>query len=274
MAFELPEALHVARQMDAAIKGKRITRVHVGPACASLIRQGFINLDRVSVAKHDVTGVTSEGKWIFVRLMPDLYLLFALETGGKILYHTSQASLPAKFHIQLDFADGSFLTEQIVGWGWAKGVKESELPLQRYPGQLGLSPLDRAFTLRHFRDILAQHGNKVIKYVLIEQRSIAGLGNGYMQDILFRARLHPKRKAADITQDEQKALYTAIRKTLKEAVRLGSSEFERDLYDTPGRYKRIMGEHMKGKPCPECGAPIEKLSVLGTPSYVCPSCQK
>jgi formamidopyrimidine-DNA glycosylase len=160
------------------------------------------------------------------------------------------------------------------GLGLCQG-HQGELEAQRYPGKLGLSPVDeKEFSYQNFCAVLEQGGNKIVKYVLMEQTKIAGIGNGYLQDILFRAKLHPKRKVADLSKTERKTLYNAIRKTLNEAVRRGGGEFEVDLYDQPGRYKRLVGEHMKGKPCPACGTTIEKLSVLGGSVYVCPSCQK
>lgn len=273
MAIELPEAICLARQMNGELRGKSIERVELGPVSASLIRQGFINLDKVDLAGMKLGSVSSDGKWLFLKLAPDSYLLFALETGGKFLYHPDKASVPDKYHVKLAFSDGSFLTEHITGWGWAKAVKASELAQQRYPGPLGISPVSAQFTLPCLRRLLAQQANKIVKYVLMDQRSIAGIGNGYVQDILFRAKIHPKRKAGDLGPDESHRLHRIIVKTLNDAIRHGGSQSEYDLYGQPGRYRRAMGEHMKGLPCPECGTRIEKIAVLGGASYICPRCQ-
>jgi formamidopyrimidine-DNA glycosylase len=275
MALELPEALSLARQMDEALSGKRIDRVHLAEKCASLILQGFMNLHQVSLTGKRIESVISQGKWIHVRLQPDTILLFALETGGKLLFHASEASLPEKFHVRLDFDDGTFLTEQIVGWGWARAVRADKLAVHRYPGVQGLSPVDETeFTLQALNKILEQHGGKNLKRVLLDQASIAGIGNGYLQDILFGARLHPKRKAAGLDSGERMALYRAIREILAEAIRLRGRDTEVDLYGNPGGYKAVLDRHMKGQPCPGCGAAIEKLNVSGSSCYVCPACQK
>jgi formamidopyrimidine-DNA glycosylase len=101
-----------------------------------------------------------------------------------------------------------------------------------------------------------------------------GVGNGYLQDILFRAKVHPRKRCVDLTDKERKALYTAIRETLKQAVELGGRDTEFDLYNRPGKYKRILDSRQVGKPCPECGTPIEKMQYLGGAAYYCPSCQK
>jgi formamidopyrimidine-DNA glycosylase len=272
MAVELPEAFLLARQMNGALVGKVIECVHLNQ-CDSLIGQGFINLHEVDVTGRVIESVTAKGKWIYVKLVPDVYLLFALETGGKLLYHPGEAPPPGKFHVQLDFADGSYLTEQIVGWGWAKAVREDEVERHRYPGKPGLSPIDdQTFTFAAFNRVLDEASNLGIKQLLLDQGRIAGIGNGYLQDILFRARIHPKRKAGDLGEAERKALYQTIRETLAEAIRLGGREY--DLYDTPGGYQPTLDKHTKGRPCPNCGTPIEKLNVLGSMCYVCPACQQ
>lgn len=278
MAFELPEALTVARQMQEAVAGKEIVAAYL-ENCESLIRQGFVNRTpdafAAALAGRTIDSVHAGGKWIFVKVDPGLFLLLALETGGKVLYHRTPATLPRKLHVQLDLSDGSYLTEQIVGWGWAKVVREEELTGERYPGRLGLSPLhEEAFSLDAFRGVLDRYPGKSVKWVLLRQDEIAGIGNGYLQDILFRARIHPKRKAGDLDAEERQALHRAIGGTMSEAVRLGGRAGERDLYDRPGGYQPILHTAMEGEPCPECGTAIEKLKVEGTSSYVCPACQE
>jgi formamidopyrimidine-DNA glycosylase len=277
--FELPEILKLAKQMNDTLKGKIIASANLNDATsASLLKMGFIFPSprelETSLTKKTIDSTIGKGKWIYVKLKPEKYLLLG-EISGKVLYHHDKETLPDKYHLKLDFADGSFLTVQVSFYGFIKIVKEEELEAHRYPGKLGVSPVDdKEFTLRKFNDILAEGRSKVVKYVLLEQTKIAGIGNGYLQDILFKAKIHPKRKAADLSEKERIALYNAVKETLNEAIRLGGSEQEIDLYGNLGGYRRILGEHMKGKPCPRCGTPIEKLNVLGSSSYICPSCQK
>jgi formamidopyrimidine-DNA glycosylase len=274
MPIELPEALILGQQMNEALTGKQIECVHLAK-CDSLIEQSFINLHQVDVTGRYITSVASKGKWIYVKLEPDMYLLFALETGGKLLYHSDETSLPDRSHVKLDFADGSFLTEQIVGWGWAKAIKEDELELHRYPGKQGISPTDDTeFTFEAFAHILQENSRKNLKKVLLDQSLIAGIGNGYLQDILFKSKIHPKRKAGELDEQTRLDLYQAIKRTLKEAIHLRGRKDEVDLYDVPGSYERVMGGHMKGKACPGCGTAIERLNVGGSSCYVCPACQR
>lgn len=276
--FELPEILRLAEQMNGELKGKVIVSAHLSDESASLLKMGFIypqprELEAI-LAKKTVDSVTGEGKWLYIKLKPEKYLLLG-EISGKILYHRDKKTLPEKYHLKLNFADGSFLTVQVSFYGFIKVFKEEELETQRYPGKLGLSPVDaNEFTFQKFSHILDEYGNKIAKYVLLDQTKIAGIGNGYLQDILFKAKIHPKRKIVEISENERRFLYDSICGTLNEAVRLGGSRQEYDLYGNLGGYKRILDANMKGKPCPRCGTAIEKLNVLGSSSYTCPNCQK
>ena len=118
-----------------------------------------------------------------------------------------------------------------------------------------------------------EESTRSIKYFIISEPGIWGIGNGCLQDILYRARLHPKRRVVDVTADERHALYTAIRDTLKQMVELGGRESERDLYGNRGGYVRILDSKTKGTPCPECGTAIENAQYLGGAIYFCPTCQ-
>jgi formamidopyrimidine-DNA glycosylase len=94
-----------------------------------------------------------------------------------------------------------------------------------------------------------------------------------LQDILCKAGVHPKRKAADLSPDERSALHRAVKAVMNEALNLRGRHTERDLFDNPGGYYPVMGGHMKDRPCPGCGTAIEKVQVQGSACYVCPSCQ-
>jgi formamidopyrimidine-DNA glycosylase len=274
MAFELPEAYNVARQMEAVLSGRCLLEAKLSPACASLVRQGFINLAEYDLPGRKVDTVFSKGKWIFTKFEPDLYFLVALESGGKILFHPVKGEAPSKFHVWMEFEGGSILTIWILGWGFAKAAWGGELDTLAYPGKLGLSPLDaQAFTESALAAILEGNAGKTLKAVLMDQRQIAGIGNGYNQEILFHARLHPKRKAGSLTDEERLTLYRVIVSTLQQAVQNGGSDREVDLYGSSGGYHRLMGGQMKGQPCPICATQIEKINVAGGSVSICPSCQ-
>jgi len=103
---------------------------------------------------------------------------------------------------------------------------------------------------------------------------IPGIGNALTQDILFKARLHPRYAIQDLSQEQRKQLFRAIVDTLEEAIRLGGRYDEFDLFNQPGGYQRIMDSHAVGQPCPHCGTAIVKMQYLGGACYFCPQCQQ
>lgn len=272
MAMELPEAVTVARQMNEVLPGKRICSADLKD-CDSLIRQTFVNMHRFDVVGTTVGNVTNKGKWIFIRLDPGLWLLTALETSGQILYHRSQETVPAKYNLKLQFHDDAYLTVRIVGWGFLHVVLASELKEHFFTRNLGVSPLDeQAFSHDAFARLLAEYPGKSVKEFFLDQSRVAGIGNGYMQEILLRAKVHPRRKVSALEGAEREALFLAVRQTMDAAVASGGSEV--DLFGQPGGYSKLLGLHMLGQPCPVCGTPIERLKYMGSSTYLCPSCQQ
>jgi formamidopyrimidine-DNA glycosylase len=114
-----------------------------------------------------------------------------------------------------------------------------------------------------------------IKSFLLDQKKIAGVGNVYIQDILFEAKLHPKRKISTLSGKEIENLYHAIRNVLNRAIQLGGLAYEKDIYGRKGTltiHKFLVG-YKAGQPCPICKTPIEKIKTGSTSSYICPRCQ-
>jgi formamidopyrimidine-DNA glycosylase len=109
---------------------------------------------------------------------------------------------------------------------------------------------------------------------MISEPGFAGLGNGCLQDILFNARIHPRRRVASLQPDEERALYDAMRDTLQRMVDGGGRDIERDLYGKPGGYLCQLNGRSNGTPCRRCGTHIEKIQYLGGASYFCPQCQR
>jgi formamidopyrimidine-DNA glycosylase len=276
MGLELAEILTLTKQLNKEIKGKKIKNVVI-KNYDSLLRMGFIipkpkELE-ARMVKKSIDSISGEGKWLFLQLKPEMQLLLG-EILGKILFHKSIDSIPPKYNLLLEFEDNTFLTIIINFYGFIMAVTDDELKKLKYPGKLGISPLDKKFTFSKFNEILQESEKEIIKAVLLDQRKIAGIGNSYLQDILFKAKLHPKRKVGDISIGERKILFNIIRKILKEALRLGGRNNEFDLYNNPGGYKPILDKNIKGKSCPECGKKVEKLNILGSTCYVCANCQK
>ncbi|MBN2379500.1 hypothetical protein JXM67_06830 [candidate division WOR-3 bacterium] len=271
MAWELPEAVNLANQMNAELKGKKIEKALLDEKeSASQMRMKMINLgsDEFSekLTGRTIKSVRSQGKGIYVDLGGDLYFICGSETSGELLYHKDTGGIPDKYNIRLDFTDGTCLTYRIIAWGWGQVLTSSEISTHRYLGAEEVSLIDKnQFTFEVFNHYLDIFGSKPIKSVLIKQgEALSGIGNGYLQDILFVSKIHPKRKARDISEVERKILYKTILKILADAARKGGRDSEVDIYGKPGRYRVILDKRMRDQPCPECGTIIQKSNILGS----------
>jgi formamidopyrimidine-DNA glycosylase len=278
MSVELPEAKILAEQMNRELKGKRAKSFQVKD-CERLQRIGMMDKDLTSfnqLADAKIESVASRGNVIRVKFDNGANLILGPEYGGEIFYHTDAADVP-KFHLRLDFSDGTVLTVRLTSMGVIQVVKDDELETsyvyRRDFDPTKLSPIDEKFTFERFSKLMAEH-NKMLKAVLVGKDAvIVGVSNSTFQDILYRARIHPKRKASELSAEEKRRLYDAIRLVLTERIRLDGKDLFRDLHGKQGSYTPAMGPNMKQQTCPECGAKIEKLSMGGGHVYLCPNCQ-
>jgi len=276
--IELPEASTIARQMTNELRGKRIESGIRGNAPHKFAFYNRPPEEYQTILKGKTMGpATEQGSLIWASVEPD-YTLVLGGGGERILFHRSGDTLPKKHQLLIRFQDSTYLSVTVQGWGAVQLFHESEIAAQRdyHLGRKAVSPLSDAFTFEYFQGLFGEleaEDPRSIKFFVISKPGIWGVGNGSLQDILFRAKIHPRRRSIAITEKEKRALYEAIKGTLKQAVELGGRDTERDLYDHPGRYKRILESRNVGKPCPECGTPIEKIQYLGGASYFCPRCQ-
>lgn len=274
--IELPEALTIARQMSETLKGKRVAS---GVRGNSPHKFAFYNRppeEYEAILRGKTMGeATGHGKLILANLEPDHVLILG-DGGERILYHQSEKTLPKKHQFLLHFEDGTFLSVSVQGWGFAQLFHQSEVASHPYVDPARVSPLSDAFTYAYFQGLfgeLEEEDSRSAKLFLISKPGVLGIGNGYLQDILFRAKIHPRRRVVDLAEAERRALYEAIRETLRQATDLGGRDTERDLHDRPGGYRKILDSRSVGQPCPECGTPIEKIQYLGGATYFCPRCQ-
>jgi len=115
-----------------------------------------------------------------------------------------------------------------------------------------------------------------IKQFLLNQKNLAGIGNAYIHDILFLAKLHPFRAIPTLSGREIKALHKAIVDIFSKSIKLGGAFWEYNIYGRKGRYDAecLLIGYREGKPCPVCGTSVEKIRTGSTPGFVCPKCQK
>jgi formamidopyrimidine-DNA glycosylase len=138
-----------------------------------------------------------------------------------------------------------------------------------------VSPLDDAFNAQFFENICRSTAKDIsAKALLATEQRIPGLGNGVLQDILFNAGIHPKRKKSTLSDNHMGELFRSLKTTLKNMTNRGGRDTEKDLYGKAGGYKTILSKNTLSNPCPNCGGTLKKEAYLGGAVYFCPSCQK
>lgn len=275
--FELPEFATLAKQMNNTLKGKTIRSGHLGNTPHKFVwyNRSHDEFERLTKGKT-IGEAWAKGKWLFIPITPG-YVMLLGECGGKVLFHPPGSEMPKKYHLHLIFEDDSFFTATTQMWGAMELYEKGEETRRKYVQGMRTTPIEPEFTLGYFStlvDDLVTGKKRSVKGLLTQDQIIPGLGNAIAQDILFRARLHPKYPIAELSEDQKRGLFDSILNTVREVIEEGGRYDEFDLYNNRGGYIRIMDKNAVGNPCPECGDVIEKIQYLGGACYFCPSCQK
>lgn len=273
---ELPEVETVIRDLRAAgIEGALIKNVHVHwPRLVAVPSAGtFVRLLRGVWIQR----VSRRGKYIVFRLSDGHWLLMHLRMTGQLSFVAPDTPLGSHQHARLMFGDGKELRyHDPRKFGRWYLLRDAKTKLDR----LGPEPLASTFTLKVFRKALA--GRKgMLKPLMLNQRVLAGLGNIYVDESLWEARLHPQQSYAKLTAEEQARLYRAVRRVLRRGVAAmgttlgkGSTNF----YSVSGRRGRnqdglrVFRRHTM--PCPRCSTRIIRIIVSQRSTHLCPQCQR
>lgn len=268
---ELPEIMLLTSQMNEELQSKEF---HKGELRQEKSLNLSVNEFLEKIRGQEVVKVYNKGKWIFIQLSDQHHLLLNLGMGANILYHEPGQELPGEYQCLFQFTDGSSFTCKFWWIGRAEILPDVELPQHKATKDIAISPLDGDFTPEYFRGLCSARSQ--IKNLILNQKKIGGIGNVYIQDILFRAKIHPQKVANTLESCKLDNLHGIIIENLKEAIKLGGLAYEKDFY---GENKGFGVEHFlvaykEGEPCPECGGTIEKIKTGSTSSYICPNCQK
>lgn len=275
--FELPECVTLTRQMNETLRGKTVQHGRLGNSPHKFVWYNRKPAEFERLTKGKTVGAAiARGRWMLVPLEPG-YMLVLGECGGRLLYHRPGTDLPAKYHLLLQFEDESAMSVTTQMWGAMELFEKGREQERKYIKGMRPTPVDKEFTFRYFSclvDELLQGEKRSVKGLLTQEQLIAGLGNSVAQDIMFRARLRPRHSIAELSPAQRRTLHDAIIKTVREVVARGGRSDELDLFGKPGGYERIMSSKTAGKPCPRCGAKIQKVAFLGGACYFCPKCQQ
>ena len=274
--FEIPEVVNFARQMNATLKGKTIRTGHLGNSPHKFVWYNRTPQEFEQITHGKTIAETrTMGRWLLIDVEPNYVLVFG-EWGGRILFHQPGSSMPAKYHLHLQFDDDSFLTATTQMWGAAELYEKGKELERQYIKDMKTTPIEPGFSFAYFSSLIdatAKEKKQSVKGLLTQDQTIPGLGNAIAQDIMYRAGLHPRHDIQTLQEFERSNLYHAILDTVDECIQKGGRNDEFDLFDQPGGYVRLMDKHAVGKPCRQCETPIEKAQYLGGAIYFCPTCQ-
>ncbi|MBN1876461.1 MAG: endonuclease VIII [Anaerolineae bacterium] len=271
--IELPEAIVIAQQITETLSGKRIARA---VANTSPHKFAWYTGDPAEYNDRLAGKVIGEGIGVAGNIefkAGDMILAIS----APIRYHTQGEKRPKKHQLLLEFEDETAISSSAQMWGGffcfpageKGGFPDYDIAKTRP------SPLTDTFDRTYFNTLFDDNTPDLsAKAFLATEQRIPGLGNGVLQDILWTARIHPKRKMSELSEQEIDAMYDAVKHVLATMTAQGGRDTERDLFGHPGGYKTILSKYTVGTSCPACSTTIEKKSYLGGSIYYCMRCQK
>jgi len=272
--IELPEALNLAVQINDTIHGKRVAGVIAVQTPHKLAwyygepqKYSDLLVGR-TIGKANAYGGLVEIKAENANIL--------LGDGAGIRFHRKNEPRPDKHQLLIEFDDHSAISVSIQMYGGIGVFLEGELDNIYYKvAKEKPSPFSPAFDKAYFdRLISAQEVQKLtLKALLATEQRIPGLGNGILQDILFNAKMHPKKKVNTLAEAEKEVLFNSVKTTVSRIAAKGGRDTELDLFGCPGGYKTILCKNTVNKPCPVCGTIIKKEAYMGGSVYYCEKCQ-
>ena len=270
---ELPEVETVRRGLERLVVGKTIGQVQV--RYAKMIGTG------VDAFVHDLPGQTIEkigrrGKYLLFYLTGGV-LVSHLRMEGKYLFYPDAVPERKHAHVFFEMTDGGTLVyEDVRKFGTMELLRKDQLEPYFADRKLGPEPTEADFLLPPFAAALSR-SKKPIKPYLLEQTLVVGLGNIYVDEALWRVRIHPARPAASLKPAEVKRLREQIIEVLQLGIEKRGSSIRtyRNALGEDGTMQDFLQVYGKtGQPCARCGSPIEKIKLGGRGTHLCPHCQK
>ena len=270
---ELPEVETVARGLRTLLVGSTIAGVEVRWARSVVPPDPSVFAGRLM--GQTVTGVERRGKWVVIALSGGETLLVHLRMTGRLVLESEECLDDRHLRVALLLDDGRRLH-------FSDARKFGRMVLTAQPqdvlDELGPEPLAEGFTPERFGEMLAQRRGHV-KSLLLDQRFLAGLGNIYTDEALWRACIHPLRQADTLTSDEVQGLHQAIQAVLRAAIAGGGTTLEDAAYRQADGQSGEFAEQLAvygraGQPCLRCGATIERIEVGQRGTHFCQRCQR
>lgn len=284
---ELPEVETIRSDLEKKIKGLKFTGVEI--RLPKIIKSGASKL-LTELKNKEILSVNRKGKLIYFTLSDELFLIVHLRMTGQLIYKNKkqiiagghsdtleQVQVPNKHtHVILELSDDSKIYyNDLRQFGVIKTANKNELEkeLKKY----GTDPILEKFPLDEFEKILGNRSTRNIKAFLLDQKKVSGLGNIYVDEVLFLSRVLPERTVQSLKKSEIKLIHEHIVKVLKLAIKERGTTFN-NYSDADGNKGNFL-KHLKvyqraGKECLVCKNEIYKIKLAGRGTHFCKKCQK
>jgi len=272
--LELPESRNLAEQIKTSLLGKTVMSVNINK---SPHKFAWFSADEIVYQKKltdkTIADANAYGGMVEI-VVDDMRLVFF--DGTNLRFYAQGEKLPDKHQLHIEFSDfSSFICSVQMYGGILLFGKTDEDNIHYHTSKTKISPLSNENTADYFFCLMdGVKQTYSIKAFLATEQRYPGLGNGVLQDILFNAKVHPRRKLESLSQQEKEAVYNSMRQTLLEMTIKGGRDTEKDIFGCPGGYKTKLSAKTKSQPCPDCGNNIVKEAFMGGNVYFCPTCQK
>ena len=272
--LEIPEAHKIARQLKDTVVGKVISH-----AVAATSPHGFAWYYGEPALYGDILRGKKITDTAAYGGRPEIWaedMRISFGDGVNVRYYEAGAKLPVKHQLLLEFDDGDAIccTVQMYGglWAFPDGMnKDFYYTIAKEKP----TPLSDEFDKAYFDSLMSDDSGKLsAKAFLATEQRIPGLGNGVLQDILWNANIHPKRKVSTLSDGEFDILFCSVKELLSDMTKKGGRDTEKDLFGNPGGYITIMSRKNDGMPCSVCGDLIKRMAYMGGNIYICETCQR
>lgn len=272
--LELPESYTIANQINEYLKGKIISYVEI---LHTPHKFAFMPCDKGNFAEclegQIIESTIHRGGMLEIDTEDGMLLL---SDGAYPKYYEDKKKFPKNHQLAIYFDDDTALFVSIQMYGFLMAYPKGECTEGYYSSSCTKpSPLSDDFTYDYFKGLYPAGGKKLsAKAFLATEQRIPGLGNGVLQDILWDAGIDPRYDMTKATEEDFQALYTSVRKILKEMCEAGGRNTEKTLFGEKGGYICQLSKNSLHEPCMRCGYEIHKAAYMGGTVYFCERCQK
>ena len=267
---ELPEVTVISEDVAALAAGREVLR-------AAVFRPDVTNVEMEEFTRRLVgrklSGTGRRGKMILLDF-DGVVGVVHLVISGRVLRLPSWVEPDRMNTAVLEFEGGMVLAFTRLWLGYFNLYEPGKVDQHPLISRLGPDPFSKDFTPEYLSDVFKRKAG--IKSLLLDQSVVAGLGNIYVDEVLFTAGVHPSRKADTLTSEEIRAIHATTRDTLGRAIEARGTTFDsyHDAFGETGKFQHQLKVFTRaGEPCPACGTEISKLRVAGRGTHICTSCQ-